>query len=107
MKTLSLPFLALWSFLGTSLKAEYGTFKVFLLAGQSNMQGQGVVDMEDDEARSLLREIHEHQIDDAVVYRHRWEPDMAVVWDNRSVLHRATGGYEGHDRLLRRTTIVR
>ena len=68
---------------------------------------QGVVDMEDDEARSLLREIHEHQIDDAVVYRHRWEPDMAVVWDNRSVLHRATGGYEGHDRLLRRTTIVR
>jgi taurine dioxygenase len=68
---------------------------------------QGVVDMEDDEARSLLREIHEHQIDDAVIYRHRWEPDMAVVWDNRSVLHRATGGYEGHDRLLRRTTIVR
>ena len=38
--------------------------------------------MEDDEARSLLREIHEHQIDDAVIYRHRWEP-MAVVWDNR------------------------
>ena len=68
---------------------------------------QGVVDMEDDEARSLLRDIHEHQIDDAVIYRHRWEPDMAVVWDNRSVLHRATGGYEGHDRLLRRTTIVR
>ena len=29
---------------------------------------QGVVDMEDDEARSLLREIHEHQIDDAVIY---------------------------------------
>ena len=68
---------------------------------------QGVVDMDDDEARSLLREIHEHQIDDSVIYRHRWEPDMAVVWDNRSVLHRATGGYEGHDRLLRRTTIVR
>ena len=68
---------------------------------------QGVVDMEDDEARSLLREIHEHQIDDDVIYRHRWESDMAVVWDNRSVLHRATGGYEGHDRLLRRTTIVR
>ena len=27
------------------------------------------------------------------------------LWDNRSVLHRATGGYEGHDRLLHRTTI--
>ena len=60
-----------------------------------------------DEARPLLGEFHEHQLDAAVIYRHRWEPDMAVVWDNRSVLHRATGGYEGHDRLLRRTTIVR
>jgi len=30
-----------------------------------------------------------------------------VLWDNRSVLHKATGGYEGHDRLLHRTTIKR
>jgi taurine dioxygenase len=30
---------------------------------------------------------------------------MLVMWDNRCVLHRATGGYEGHDRLLHRTTI--
>jgi taurine dioxygenase len=28
------------------------------------------------------------------------------MWDNRSVLHCATGGYEGHDRLLHRTTIA-
>lgn len=68
---------------------------------------QGVVELADDEARTLLREVHAHQVDDEVVYRHRWEPGMCVVWDNRSVLHRATGGYEGHARLLRRTTIVR
>jgi taurine dioxygenase len=30
---------------------------------------------------------------------------MLVMWDNRCLLHRATGGYEGHDRLLHRTTI--
>jgi hypothetical protein len=30
---------------------------------------------------------------------------MLILWDNRCVLHRATGGYEGHARLLHRTTI--
>ena len=28
------------------------------------------------------------------------------MWDNRSVLHAATGGYDGHERLLHRTTIA-
>jgi taurine dioxygenase len=31
---------------------------------------------------------------------------MLIMWDNRSVLHRATGGYEGHERLLHRTTVA-
>ena len=30
---------------------------------------------------------------------------VLVIWDNRSVLHSATGGYDGYDRLLHRTTI--
>ena len=67
---------------------------------------QGLVGMDEAEARELLREVYRYQTADEVVYRHSWEPNMAVVWDNRSVLHRATGGYEGHSRLLRRTTIV-
>lgn len=45
------------------------------------------------------------QTRDEFIYRHVWEPQMLVMWDNRSVLHRATGGYEGYDRLLHRTTI--
>ena len=61
--------------------------------------------MPDDEALSLLLELHAWQTRDEFVYRHAWEPGMLVMWDNRSVLHRATGGYEGHDRLLHRTTI--
>ncbi len=67
---------------------------------------QGIVGMDQTEARELLVEIQRHQTAAEVTYRHQWAPHMVVVWDNRSVLHRATGGYEGHSRLLRRTTIL-
>ncbi len=65
----------------------------------------GIDGMADDDARDLLVELYHWQTRDEFVYRHRWEPDMLVMWDNRSVLHRATGGYDGHARLLHRTTI--
>ena len=58
-----------------------------------------------DEERELLGELYGWQTRDEFVYRHRWEPDMLVMWDNRCLLHRATGGYDGQDRLLHRATI--
>ena len=30
---------------------------------------------------------------------------MLVMWDNRSVVHKATGGYEGYRRELHRITL--
>ena len=65
----------------------------------------GIDGVPEDAARDLLFEMYAWQTRDEFVYRHRWEPDMLVMWDNRSVLHRATGGYDGHDRVLHRTTI--
>ena len=62
--------------------------------------------MDDADALPLLHELIEWQGREAFRYSHAWEPDMLVLWDNRSVLHRATGGYDGHDRLLHRTTIA-
>ena len=59
----------------------------------------------EEESAALLKELHDWQTRDEFLYRHEWEPGMLVMWDNRSVLHRATGGYEGYDRLLHRTTI--
>lgn len=66
----------------------------------------GIEGMEQDAAIALLRELYAWQSDDRFVYRQRWEPGMLVMWDNRSVLHRATGGYEGYRRELHRTTIA-
>jgi taurine dioxygenase len=66
----------------------------------------GVDQVPDDEARELLFELYHWQTRDEFIYCHQWQPNMLVMWDNRSVLHRATSGYDGHRRLLHRTTIA-
>ncbi len=66
----------------------------------------GIEGMADAEAIPLLMELAQWQGDDRFVYRHRWEPGMLTMWDNRSVLHKATGGYQGYRRELHRTTIA-
>ncbi|QTD56188.1 TauD/TfdA dioxygenase family protein [Parasphingorhabdus cellanae] len=66
----------------------------------------GFDEMTQTEAWPLLTELYAWQSREKFIYRHKWEPGTLVMWDNRSVLHCATGGYEGHDRLLHRTTIA-
>ncbi len=66
---------------------------------------KGFVGMEKDESDALLLELYAHQSQPKFVYTHRWQAGMLVMWDNRSLLHAATGGYDGYDRLLHRTTI--
>lgn len=66
----------------------------------------GIEDMIEAEALPLLMELYQWQSREAFWYRHRWQPNMLVMWDNRSLLHAATGGYAGHHRLLHRTTIA-
>ena len=65
----------------------------------------GIEDMEPAESLALLGELYQWQTREEFQYRHKWKPNMLVMWDNRSVLHMATGGYDGHARLLHRTTI--
>lgn len=66
----------------------------------------GVEGLEPDEAGALLLELAGHFARDGLVHRHRWEAGTLALWDNRCVLHRATGGYEGHRRELHRLTIA-
>ena len=67
---------------------------------------QGFEGLEKDESDSLLIELYEWQTRDELIYSHRWSEKMLIIWDNRSLLHAATGGYDGHQRLLHRTTIA-
>ena len=60
----------------------------------------------EDESQQLLWELYEHMIKDQFVYEHVWNEDMLIMWDNRTVMHQATGGYDGYDRLLHRITLA-
>ena len=66
----------------------------------------GVEDMEEEEAFGLLLELHEWQTREEFQYTHKRRENMFVIWDNRSVLHGAHGGYDGYDRILHRITVA-
>jgi taurine dioxygenase len=62
--------------------------------------------MDSTEAQELLLKLYAHQGKAEFVYRHTWSENMLTMWDNRSVIHAATGGYQGHRRLLQRITLT-
>ena len=60
----------------------------------------------EDESQQLLWELYEHMIQDQFIYEHVWNENMLIMWDNRTLMHQATGGYDGYDRLLHRITLA-
>ncbi len=66
----------------------------------------GIEGMEDEEAQPLLDFLFKRMLEDRFIYRHRWQPDMLTMWDNRCTIHYADGGYDGHRRLMHRTTVA-
>ncbi|UYC11395.1 TauD/TfdA family dioxygenase [Xanthomonas sp. CFBP 8445] len=64
-----------------------------------------IVGLPQDESDALLQALFAHSSDDALVYRHRWQPHDMVFWDNRSVTHLAGGTPDHLRRRLHRTTI--
>lgn len=58
------------------------------------------------ESRALLDYLCRHMTQPQFVYRHRWRAGTLLMWDNRCVVHYADGGYEGHRRLMFRTTLA-
>ena len=55
---------------------------------------EGIVGMRQGEALSLLADLLEHATQPRYQYRHEWRPGDLVIWDNRSLLHKANGDYD-------------
>ena len=63
--------------------------------------------MDYDDGRKLVDEINALITPDELVCRHRWEPRQCIVWDNRCLMHRATGyDTSTEKRVMRRCTII-
>jgi taurine dioxygenase len=66
----------------------------------------GIEGFSEAESAALLAFLFKHMMADAFVYRHRWSANMLTMWDNRRAMHNATGGYDGHLRVMHRTTVA-
>jgi len=64
-----------------------------------------IVGLPEDESRDLLQQLFALSSSDRLIYRHRWQANDMVFWDNRSVTHLAAGCPEHMRRRLNRTTI--
>jgi taurine dioxygenase len=58
------------------------------------------------ESQALLGFLFAHMTQDPYVFRHRWAPGTLLMWDNRCTIHIAEGGYDGHLRVMHRTTVA-
>jgi taurine dioxygenase/putative 2-oxoglutarate oxygenase len=63
--------------------------------------------MEEAESTPLVRALQQHSIQSKYVYFHEWRQGDLVVWDNRSLIHKATG-YDAvnHRRHMLRTAVA-
>lgn len=67
----------------------------------------GIEGIPEGEADDILDALFAHQVKREFVYRHRWQDGDLVMWDNRCVIHRATGGYKYPDvRRMHRTVVA-
>jgi taurine dioxygenase len=56
--------------------------------------------------RQMIEELNQVITPRSSVYTHKWSPRECMVWDNRALLHRATGfDTARHKRVMRRCTI--
>lgn len=66
----------------------------------------GIEGMTPAESQAVLGFLFAHMTQTDFVFRHRWAKDTLLIWDNRRTIHLAEGGYDGHLRVMHRTTVA-
>jgi taurine dioxygenase len=59
---------------------------------------EGIVGLPDDAALDLVAELMAHATQPKYEYRHQWHYGDMVIWDNRSVMHKANPDYDMRER---------
>ncbi len=62
--------------------------------------------MELEEGRALIEKLLAVCTEEAHVYRHQWKPAEVMIWDNRSMLHRAEGFDERYPRVMHHVRVA-
>jgi len=62
---------------------------------------------DEDEGRSLLKQLTEHATQPRFIFTHKWQPHDLIFWDNRCLMHRAIANFDlsAHRRVLRRAVV--
>jgi len=80
---------------------ETGRKAIFLGDHAESVEG-----MDYEAGRAMIEELNQVITPPSTVYTHTWSPRECMVWDNRALLHRATGfDTARHTRVMRRCTI--
>jgi len=86
------------------VRTHPGTGRKGLYLGNhtSHIEGMAV-----EEGRALLKELLVHATQPQFVYRHKWTVGDLVIWDNRSLLHKASDDFDMSNvpRILHRTVV--
>ncbi len=59
---------------------------------------EGIIGMDRGEADALIPELMQRATDRRYEYRHEWRAGDLVIWDNRTVLHKASGDVPAEER---------